>query len=224
MKVGSVNRFEAWSLSIGPILALLFFLLQPGGMLIDSAVSTDSIGRIRALASNAALAHGAGLMVPIGLLIMIYGLTGLNRLIVLVEDDSASALSRFGILSATVGGFGWIMSYGLIHILAEVPIGDAVAVQAAVPVEQASAGITFISSLAVSLGIMALSLGLSFRDPVGFNKIAALVIFVVSVVAVVSLIIGQTGPSESMVTLARLCYFPWVLWSITLGMRFLKSG
>lgn len=223
MKIGSVNRFEAWALIVGPILALLFFLLQPGGMLIDSAVSTDPIGRIRALASNAGLAHGSGLLVPIGLLVMLYGLTGLNRLIVLVEDDSASALSRFGILSATVGGFGWIISYGMIHILAETSIESADAVQAAVPVELASSGITFISSIAVSLGIMALSLGLSARDPVGFNKIAALVIFVVSAISVVALIIGQSGPNEGMVTLARLCYFPWVLWSITLGTRFLKA-
>ena len=114
MKAGSVNRFEAWALIVGPVLALLFFLLQPGGMLIDSVESTDSIGRVQALASNATMAHVAALMVPLGLIVMIYGLTGLNRLIVLVEDD--------------------------------------------------------------------------------------------------------------MVTLARLCYFPWVLWSITLGARFLKAG
>ena len=58
----------------------------------------------------------------------------------------------------------------------------------------------------------------------GFNKVAALVILVVSAVAVVALVIGQSGPDENMVTLARLCYFPWVIWSITLGVRFLKAA
>ncbi|MCY4371486.1 MAG: hypothetical protein OXF41_19165 [bacterium] len=224
MKAGSVNRFEAWALIVGPVLALLFFLLQPGGLLIDSVDSTDYIGRVQALASNATMAHVAGLMVPLGLIVMIYGLTGLNRLIVLVEDDTASALSRFGILTATMGAFGWIMSNGLTHVLVETQIRSEQALQAAVATAQTAAGLTFIASIAVSLGIMALSLGLSARDPIGFNKIAALVIFVVSGVSVIALIAGQSGPNEDMITLARLCYFPWVLWSITLGVRFLKAG
>lgn len=224
MKAGSVNRFEAWALIIGPVLALLFFLLEPGGMLIDSTASTDSIGKVRALASNSALAHTSALMVPLGLIVMIYGLSGLNRLIVLTEDDTASAASRFGVLTVTMGGFGWIMADGLIHILAETRIQSEEAVQAALAIERTASGVTFISSIAVALGVMALSLGLSARDPVGFNKGAALVIFVVSIVAMVALVIGQSGPNEGMLTLARLCYFPWVLWSITLGVRFLKEG
>lgn len=224
MKAGSVNRFEAWALIVGPVVALVFFLVEPGGMLIDSTASTDYIGRVRALASNSTMAHVAALMVPLGLIVMIYGLTGLNRLIVLVEDDFAAAVSRFGTLGVTLGGFGWIMADGLIHILAETRIQSEQALQAVVPIAQAEAGIGFISSIAVSLGVMALSMGLSARDPVGFNKVAALVILVVSAVAVVALIIGQSGPDENMVTLARLCYFPWVLWSITLGVRFLKAA
>ena len=176
MKAGSVNRFEAWALIVGPVVALVFFLVEPGGMLIDSTASTDYIGKVRALASNSAMAHVAALMVPLGLIVMIYGLTGLNRLIVLVEDDFAAAVSRFGTLSVTMGGFGWIMADGLIHILAETRIQSEQALQAVVPIAQAGAGITFISSIAVSLGVMALSLGLSARDPVGFNKVAALVI------------------------------------------------
>ncbi len=223
MKAGSVNRFEAWALIVGPVVALVFFLLEPSGMLIDSTASTDYTGRVRAMASNSAMTHVTALFVPLGLIVMIYGLTGLNRMIVLVEDDFAAAVSRFGTLSVTMGAFGWIMADGLIHILAETRIQSEQAIQAVVPIAQAEDGIGFISSIAVSLGVMALSLGLSARDPVGFNKIAALVIFVVSAVSVVALIIGQSGPDENMITLARLCYFPWVLWSITLGARFLKA-
>ncbi|MCY4621834.1 MAG: hypothetical protein OXD34_08385 [bacterium] len=40
----------------------------------------------------------------------------------------------------------------------------------------------------------------------------------------VALVVGQAGPDENMVTLAGLCYFPWVVWSITLGVRFLKAA
>ena len=33
----SVNRLGALSLIVGPILALVFFLFQPGGLLIENA-------------------------------------------------------------------------------------------------------------------------------------------------------------------------------------------
>ena len=120
MNAGSVNKLEALALIVGPVLALLFFVLEPGGMLIDTAASSDAAGKVTALASNASMAHVVALMVPFGLLLMLYGLAGINRAI--VEDDNAAAVSRFGILSMTVGGFGWIISEGTTHILAETRI------------------------------------------------------------------------------------------------------
>ena len=163
-------------------------------------------------------------MVPLGLLLMLYGLAGINRALPLVEDDTAAAVSRFGILSMTVGGFGWIISEGMTHILAETRIESAQALQAAIPLYQTGAAITVISSMAVSLGVLALSLSLSARDPWGFQKVASLVISAVSVVALVALIIGHSAPNENMITLGRLCYFPWVIWFVIISVRYLKAG
>ncbi|MDE0170989.1 MAG: hypothetical protein OXS29_16025 [bacterium] len=228
MESGSVNKLEALALIVGPTLALLFFLLEPGGMLVDSVASSDAAGKVRALASNPAMSHVVALFIPLGLLLMIYGLAGVNRAIVIsrviAEDDTAAALSRFGILGMTLGGFGWILSEGTTHILAETRIQSEQAIQAAIPVHEMGIAITLISSMVVSVGVLAFSLSLSARDPMGFHKVASLVIAAVSVVALVALIIGHSAPSEAMITLGRLCYFPWVIWFVILGVRYLKAG
>ncbi len=50
----SVNRLGALALIVGPVLAVVFFLLEPGALLVDRADSSDAIASITALASNAA--------------------------------------------------------------------------------------------------------------------------------------------------------------------------
>ena len=224
MNTNSVNKLEALALIFGPVLALLSFMVEPGGMLIDSVAPRDAAGKITALASNSTMSHVVSLLIPLGLLLMIYGLAGVNRAIVInraiAEDDTPAALSRFGILSMTLGGFGWILSEGTTHILAETRIQSEQAIQAAIPVHEMGLAITLISSMVVSVGVLAFSLSLSARDTMGFQKVASLTIAAVSIVSLVALIIGYSAPNETMVTLGRLCYFPWVIWFVILGVRF----
>ena len=40
----SVNRLAGLSLIFGPIIAFVFFLIEPGGLLIDSATASDAVG------------------------------------------------------------------------------------------------------------------------------------------------------------------------------------
>ena len=44
----SVNRLAGLSLIFGPLIAFVFFLIEPGGMFIDSATASDSVGNITA--------------------------------------------------------------------------------------------------------------------------------------------------------------------------------
>lgn len=222
MEARTVNRLEALALIVGPTVALAFFLLEPGGVLIDSVDSTDAEGKIEALTSYPILSHVVGLVVPLGLIVMLYGMAGINRAI--VQEDTAAAVSRFGILCVTMGGFGWILAQGLSHVLAETDVDSAQALQASIALHRVDESITVISSLVISLGLMAFSLGLSARDSLGFHKIAALVITAVSVVSLVALVIGHSAPSEAMVSVGRACYFPWAIWCAILGVRFLKEG
>ena len=222
MRTDAIHRLEAWALMVGPAMALVFFLVEPGGLLVDPVDTTDSAGKITALASNPFLAHVSGLLVPLGLLLLLYGISGVSR--VTTGPDFAAAGTRFGLLSATVGGVGWILVNGFDHLLARTRISSAEALEAAIPLYQVGLGITMISGIAVSLGLLVLSLSLASRERSGFHRIAALVIAVVSAFSVVALIIGYSVPDETMIALGRACYFPWVIWFIILGSKFLKAG
>ena len=216
-----VHRLEAWGLIVGPILALSFFLLEPGALIFDPVEYGDAEGTVRAMASNAAVAQLVALMVPLGLILMLYGLSGINRSI--MGDSMAPALSRMGILFMTVGVFGWIVVSGLALVLAGTDLGSSAEVDQALAVYRVDSGIALLSSMAVAAGFLTFNLGLwsLFRE--GPRRLVALAVAALSVVCLVALIIGHSASEPAMITVARLCYFPWVAWTAALGVGFLQG-
>ena len=220
MKKYAISKPEAVALMIGPILALGFFLLEPGGVLIDSKESTDHMGKVTAFVENSALSHVVALVVPFALVLALYGFAGLHR--VIDKNDLFDGVARLGIVSLIIGGVGWIMVQGLAHVMANTDLGSESEVSAALSLYSVDVGITLISSLAVSLGLIAFSLGVAMEEEAGIHRILALVITAVSVVSVVALIIGHSQANETMVAIGRACYFPWVFWMVLLGARLLN--
>lgn len=216
-----VHRLEAWGLVVGPILALAFFLLEPGALIFDPAEYGDAEATVRAMASNAVVAHLSALMVPLGLILMLYGLSGINRSI--MGDSMAPALSRLGILFMTVGVFGWILAAGLALALVGTDLDSTREVEQAIAVYRVDSGIAILSSMAVASGFLTLNLGLWALLPPGLRRLAALAVAAVSLVCLVALIVGHSAPEPAMITLARLCYFPWVAWTAALGIGFLQG-
>ena len=216
-----VNKLEALGLVVGPVLALIFFAIEPGGMFIQPADSTDPAATITAVASNSNIARVTALMVPLGLILMLYGLSGISR--VMRPDTLAAALSRLGILFMNVGAFGWILTSGLTFILTRTQLDAAQGLESAIPIYMVDSGMSMLSSLAVASGFMAFNLGLSAIYPPGSLRITALAIAAVSVICLIAVIIGNTVPDRTMITVSRICYFPWVAWSVVLGVRFLKG-
>ena len=221
MGPNSVNKLEALGLVVGPVLALIFFAIEPGGMFVQPADSTDAAATITAVASNSNIARVTALMVPLGLILMLYGLSGISR--VMRPDTMAAALSRLGILFMNVGAFGWILTSGLTYILTRTQLDAAQALESAIPIYMVDSGMSMLSSLAVAAGFMAFNLGLSAIYPPGFLRITALAIAAASVICLIAVIIGNTVPDRTMITVSRICYFPWVAWSVVLGVRFLKG-
>lgn len=217
----SVNRLESLGMIAGPALALVFFLLEPGGMIFDPAPSDDPVGNITALASNATMAHVTALGVPLGLILMLYGLAGINRV---MEESTAAAMSRLGIMFMMVGAFGWIISSGLNHVLATTELASEQAIQTAIAIYKVDSGLTVMSGIAVASGFLTFNLGMAAMFPSGGLRIGAVVIAAVSLVALIALIIGQTTQNETMFMVSRACYFPWVVWSIVLGVKFFEGG
>lgn len=221
MRSRTVDKLEALGLVVGPLLALFFFALEPGAMFVDRADPNDHEAVITALASNGFLAHVTALLVPAGLLLLLYGLSGVNR--VIQDDRMAASLARLGILAMTIGAIGWILTSGLNHVLAATDVGSAEALRSAVSVRQADSGITVASGVVVAVGFAAFAAGLSVMFPPGFNRTAARLVVVISLIALIAMIIGQTASSSAMVSVARACYVPWAVWSAILGAGFLKG-
>ncbi len=178
----SLNRLGAWSLIVGPVLAFVFFLIQPGVLFIERADPTDGMASVAALSSNGALTNLTALVAPLGLVMTVFGIyvvqTGLRG------NGSGDALSRSALALILTGNVGWVMSSGLLFSLAG-------AEDAAGPVAQAvfavRSGITLVSSVAVALGFGLFAVALSTRED--FNKIAALIVAAVSIVSLLGFII-----------------------------------
>ena len=110
---------------------------------------------------------------------------------------------------------------------AELALADAQGpqtVQTMVPVYTVRSGIVTISGVAIALGFLLFSLALSTRDD--FNRTAAWIVALVSLIAMVSFIVAvsDTGMYDTAVSVARVCYPAWTVWPIMLGVGLLKSG
>ena len=75
----SVNRLAGLSLILGPVIAFVFFLIEPGGLLIDSADVSDAVGTIMAKSSNATLTNITNIAIILGLALILSGLYALMR-------------------------------------------------------------------------------------------------------------------------------------------------
>ena len=217
----SLNRLGGIALIIGPVLSIAFYLMQPGGLIVDSADSADAVAKVTSFASNAVLTSVTAFVIALGLMLMIYGFYAVQKA---TRGGDGDALSRFGLLALTVGALGWIMAQGIRLVLADANLEDPVSINNMVPVYAVDSGITMMSSAAVSFGFLVFHLALSTRDD--FHRVWALVIAAVSVVALISFVIAAAMPElrETASSVGRACYFPWVIWSVILGANLLKRS
>ena len=74
-----MNKVAGLSLLLGPLLAFIFFLLQPGRMLIVRANVSDSAASIMAAADNVVLSNITVMVISLGLVATVYGLYVVNR-------------------------------------------------------------------------------------------------------------------------------------------------
>lgn len=213
----SVNKLGGLSLAIGPVLALIFYFLQPGGPLIDTADPADGAATIGAMMANSTLQHVVGFMIPIGLIMFLYGIFALTGSI--RDNGNGDALARYCNILAFMAVMGWMIGVGLSHVIAS---GNAGA--AAGALYAANLGIGTMSSAMFGVAILLLSLGLSTRDDC--KKMFALVIAALSVVSIVAAVVGGMDSSQlqTMGTVTGMCYAVTTVWFITMGMNLMKKS
>ena len=216
----SVNKVAGLSLLLGPLLAFIFFLLQPGRMLIDRANVSDSAASIMAAVGNVVLSNLTAMVMSLGLIATVYGLYVVNKRV--GTSGNGKALAQFGFLFLLIGNIGWIFAQGLTLMLADAQSERAVAASASVYSVQS--GIILLCGLAIALGFMLFSLAISTRAD--SNKPAALVVALVSLVILVAYAIGisDNGQLSNMITIARYLYIVWVVWAIMLGLKLVMDN
>ena len=133
-----------------------------------------------------------------------------------------AALARLGFVFLAVGGFGWFVVQALNFGMAATQMEVAASVQSAVAVFRAETSIALLASLVAAFGFLFFSLGLASCG--ACNRVGAGIVAAVSLVAVLSLIMGISDPSRlsTMIQVSRLCYFVWAMWSVSLGVGLLR--
>ena len=124
----SVNKVAGLSLLLGPLLSFIFFLLQPGRMLIVRANVSDSAASIMAAADNVVLSNITVMVISLGLVATVYGLYVVNKRV--GTSGNGKALAQFGFLFLLIGNIGWIFAQGLTLMLADAQSERALAASA----------------------------------------------------------------------------------------------
>ncbi len=209
----SVNRLAGLSLIFGPIVAFVFFLIEPGGLLIDSAEVSDAVGSITAKGDNAALTNVTNIAIILGLTLILSGLYALMRNVTL--QGNGKALVQMGYFMVFVGLTGWILGGGIDFILADAQSSDDI--QRTVPVYYVGSALFYAGGITLGFGGALFALGLSTRDD--FNQIISLLAALVSLAVMVFFILAvlSNDGRDTFIALARSFYVLLVIWYGYLG-------
>ena len=209
----SVNRLAGLSLIFGPVIAFVFFLIEPGGIFIDSADPSDSVGNITAKSGNAALTNITNIAIILGLSLILSGLYALMRNVTL--QGNGKALAQMGFFMILVGLTGWILAGGIDFILADAQTSEQIA--GSVPVYYVGSALLYGGGIALGFGGFIFALGLSTRDD--FNRIVSLLAAVVSLAVMIFFMIAilHNDGRDTFIGLARGFYVLLVIWYGYLG-------
>ncbi len=215
----SLERMGGLALIVGPVLAFVMFLLQPGGILIDTAAPSDPIAAINALADNQNLANATVSLVSVGLVLMAFGLYALQA--TLRRLGAGDALSRAGLAFIVIGLITWIIAQGLALAIA-IGLEDETA-NFLTPLVVARVAITIIGGMATALGFFLFALALTATNlgNVWVNRLVA----ALSLVSLGSFYWAASvgGDLDQGLALARSLYVLWVAWLVFLGIRLIKE-
>ena len=209
----SVNRLAGLCLIFGPTIAFVFFLIEPGGLLIDSADVSDSVGSITAKGANATLTNVTNIAIILGLALILSGLYALMRNVTL--QGNGKALVQMGFFIMFAGLTGWILSGGMDFILADAQTSDQI--MESVPVYYVGSALIYAGGIALGIGSFIFALGLSTRED--FNRIICLLAALVSLAVMVFFMIAilNNDGRDTFISLARGFYVLLVIWYGYLG-------
>ncbi len=217
----SVNKLGGLSLIVGPVGALVFYFLQPGGALIDPGDPANAPQIIAAMVANAGLTQLTGVLIPIGLLVFLAGMLALQRQV--SSSGNGDALARSGVLLMFVGVLTWISGFGIALAIAGSTLPAAQTTQVFAGLYAVNLGLGTSGGILASAGFLSMGLAISTRDD--YSRPFALVASVAAAVGLVVVIIGALDSTQlqMMNNITGIIYLIHSVWMITLGLKLMKQ-
>ena len=217
----SVNKLGGLSLILGPIVSVISFLVRPGGGIIGGSVDpADSAASIGVLLQNSGSAGISFLLLSIGLIVMLFGLSVLvNNL----KDGEGLAVGRIGLLFALLATAGWLAALALTLTIAGGSV-PAVATQSVGAIYAAGLGINVLSSILAAIGFTFVILGLLASAK--YNKNVTLLVLVLQLVTLVTSVMAGNDLSflQTASMIAAGVYVVTVIYLANIGRSMLNEG
>jgi hypothetical protein len=211
----SLNKLAGWSMILGPIVALVCYFLQPGGMLIDAANPSDAMASIGAIKGNAFFASLTGIVIPIAMIVFA---TGIQHFIESMRGGNGHAIGRIGVLFILMSVASWV-------------VGSAISVgiiDADMSVVGSMYGIAFsvntVAGILFGIGGLLVALAASSRDENNsiFAYIAGLAALVAAICSIVTGI--DSTQAQTMQAITGICFIVFTIWSIVIGRSMCSSS
>ncbi len=217
----SVNKLGGLSLILGPIVSVISFLVRPGGGIIGGSVDpADSAASIGVLLQNSGSAGISFLLLSIGLIVMLFGLSVLvNNL----KDGEGLAVGRIGLLFVLLATAGWVAALALTLTIAGGSV-PAVATQSVGAIYAAGLGINVLSSILAAIGFTFVILGLLASAK--YNKNVTLLVLVLQLVTLVTSVMAGNDLSflQTASMIAGGVYVVTVIYLANIGRSMLNEG
>jgi len=211
----SVTKLAGYSLIIGPILALVCYFIQPGGILGiggSTADPIDSTAVVKLLVDNPELGTLTSLLIPVGVLVF---LSGIMFFVQNMAGGSGHAVARLGLPMVMAGTFGWVLASAF-----SMSISGGVAADAGA---EAIFAINVISALTFGAGLVLIAIGASTREEINSNL--AYIATLSGVVVVVSSVVTAFAPdsAKDMNAVTGIAFIVGTLWFILIGRQLITD-
>jgi len=213
----SVKKLGGLALIVGPVLAVLSYLIRPGGGIVGGTVDpADAAASVGVLLANGDLASISLTLIPIGLILMLFGFRALTESL----EGNGGAVARLGLMFALIGIIGWTIGGALAATIAGGNSGPAVGALYA-----ASLGINTLASILAAIGFVGITYGIYLNDKWAHRKTLTLVVFIIQIVLLLSSIYAglEITFQQTAGMIGGGGYLITVIWGILIG-RDLMAG
>ena len=220
MNLLSTNKLGALSLIAGPTLAFIMFLIQPGGILIDTVPGSDSTGLIEVWRANEIFVKITSGLIIVGLMLMTFGVYEVH---VAHRGNPGDGLNMGGLAFMSLGVVAWMMAHSLTVTLSS-PFAAEEAWSATYLVRTS---LLLSGGAAVGLGVLLFALSVII-DPRPKGTALKILTWLAALAGLVGLLgwltaIFNSDSMDAATSIARGMYIVYVAWLVTLGVRLARE-